>query len=300
MTNKITWGHSFGTPLEYVKSGSLKQAESLWLKQESKGYSLFQTSERPLRPMLAQKFADHKAKVSYPLYAQPKLDGVRAIFHNGLFYSRNGKILTAVSALQKDLPRYHILDGELYRHHWSFNRIISAVKRRQFDTNELEYHIFDIVDSSKRFELRLRSLSHLCLPSRIKVVETVEIASESHLELYLQRSCANGYEGIMLRDKDSFYEIDKRSKGLLKHKPQRHEEEFEITGVAEDSDGGAVWICGFGFQSFRCRPMGSLLERRAMLEFSSKFIGQKLTVRYQELTPDGLPRFPVGILRDYE
>jgi hypothetical protein len=30
-------------------------------------------------------------------------------------------------------------------------------------------------------------------------------------------------------------------------------------------------------------------------------IGQQLTVRYQELTTDGIPRFPVGIaFRDYE
>jgi hypothetical protein len=31
------------------------------------------------------------------------------------------------------------------------------------------------------------------------------------------------------------------------------------------------------------------------------YVGKKLTVRYQELTDEGLPRFPVGVaFRDYE
>ena len=33
----------------------------------------------------------------------------------------------------------------------------------------------------------------------------------------------------------------------------------------------------------------------------AEYVGKKLTVRYQELTDDGIPRFPVGIaIRDYE
>jgi DNA ligase-1 len=31
------------------------------------------------------------------------------------------------------------------------------------------------------------------------------------------------------------------------------------------------------------------------------FLGKMLTVQYQNLTPDGIPRFPVGLsFRDYE
>jgi DNA ligase-1 len=34
---------------------------------------------------------------------------------------------------------------------------------------------------------------------------------------------------------------------------------------------------------------------------AAKYIGKKLTVKYQELTKDGIPRFPVGIaIRDYD
>ena len=36
-------------------------------------------------------------------------------------------------------------------------------------------------------------------------------------------------------------------------------------------------------------------------ENGTQYIGRMLTVRYQELTDDGIPRFPVGVaIRDYE
>ena len=38
-----------------------------------------------------------------------------------------------------------------------------------------------------------------------------------------------------------------------------------------------------------------------MFEKGKSYIGKMLTVKYQELTDDGKPRFPVGInIRDYE
>jgi hypothetical protein len=38
-----------------------------------------------------------------------------------------------------------------------------------------------------------------------------------------------------------------------------------------------------------------------MLEQADSFIGKMLTVKYQEMSPDGVPRFPSGIaIRDYE
>ena len=41
--------------------------------------------------------------------------------------------------------------------------------------------------------------------------------------------------------------------------------------------------------------------RKALFKYGRDYIGEMLTVRYQELTDDGVPRFPVGIaIRDYE
>ena len=49
------------------------------------------------------------------------------------------------------------------------------------------------------------------------------------------------------------------------------------------------------------RPRGTHEERRDLYKIAKSMVGKKLTVRFQELTEDGIPRFPVGIaFRDYE
>jgi DNA ligase-1 len=49
------------------------------------------------------------------------------------------------------------------------------------------------------------------------------------------------------------------------------------------------------------RPRGTREKRAEWWENREQYIGSKLTVRFQNLTADGIPRFPVGIaIRDYE
>ena len=53
--------------------------------------------------------------------------------------------------------------------------------------------------------------------------------------------------------------------------------------------------------TFRARPRGTREARTEQYQNGNDYIGKQLTVRYQELTDDGVPRFPVGItIRDYE
>ena len=42
------------------------------------------------------------------------------------------------------------------------------------------------------------------------------------------------------------------------------------------------------------RPTGTLEERGKMFKNGKKYVGKMLTVKYQELSEDGIPRFPVG------
>ena len=56
-----------------------------------------------------------------------------------------------------------------------------------------------------------------------------------------------------------------------------------------------------GSQRFWARPKGTRDERQQLFNTGDKYLGKLLTVRYQELTDDGIPRFPVGVsIRDYE
>ena len=75
--------------------------------------------------------------------------------------------------------------------------------------------------------------------------------------------------------------------------------EAASTGAAEA--GCVIWICELDGKTFACRPRGTREEREELFEKGADFIGNQLTVRYQEKTDDGLLRFPVGIaIRNYE
>jgi DNA ligase-1 len=83
------------------------------------------------------------------------------------------------------------------------------------------------------------------------------------------------------------------------------DDEYEISAFVEGTGneaGCVIWECVTSDgQTFRVRPRGTQEERKALFQNGSSYVGQLLTVRYQELTDDGVPRFPVGIaIRNYE
>ena len=120
---------------------------------------------------------------------------------------------------------------------------------------------------------------------------------------YYQKFMNEGYEGIMFRNEGANYLPHYRSKHLQKYK-EFQDDEFEIVGgkEAEGEDRGTViFECKSKSGTFWVRPRGSREYRKRLLVDILNLTGKKLTVRYQNLTEYGEPRFPVGIaVRDYE
>ena len=87
--------------------------------------------------------------------------------------------------------------------------------------------------------------------------------------------------------------------------PTRQDDEYQIVGFQEGEGveiGCIIWKCvtkeGI---TFNCRPKGTHEARRELFKNAQQYVGKKLTVRFQELSDDLVPRFPVGItIRDYE
>ena len=48
-------------------------------------------------------------------------------------------------------------------------------------------------------------------------------------------------------------------------------------------------------QSFHAKPQGSLDERKSALLTAAEMVGKMLTVKFQELSETGVPRFPVAV-----
>jgi len=109
---------------------------------------------------------------------------------------------------------------------------------------------------------------------------------------------------MMVRNQNSLYKYKHRSYDLQKVK-RFVDDEFKIIG-GEDGSGREAGLIVYrcitsdGLE-FSVRPRGRHEERAEIFKNLNDYIGKYLTVRYQELTDDGRPRFPVGLaVRDYE
>jgi DNA ligase-1 len=271
-----------------VKTGyekALVRAQTMWNNE--------QTRCTEILPMLANKWEEREKHITEPFYVQPKLDGVRLLVSNKGCFSRTGKPVQGVEHLTRGLKDGEYLDGECYAPDKTFEEITSLFKTNPRD---LEFHVFDY------FDLKHPNLSFEERKKRV-TVETFLVKKKTDVKGYHDLFVNQGYEGIMIREASSIYEIGKRSNYLLKYKAFQTEE-YPIIDVKEGTGrekGTAIWVCRVGEHTFSAKPEGTIEVRRRFLEEKEKYIGKPLTVRFQNLTALGVPRFPVGVIvREYE
>ncbi len=299
---------------------ALKEAEAKRTKKLESGY--FEDvnnidAKQYFEPMLAAKWEDYKDKIQYPIYSQAKLDGIRCILTKDGMFSRNGKpIISAPHIFDSVKPLFEtnpdlIFDGELYADKFAndFNKIVSLVKKTKptsDDLNEskelIEYHIYDLPSSNKNFIQRAYDLAILFetrseLHPHCRIVETYKVPSEDVVTELYEKYVEEGYEGQMLR-LDGKYE-NKRSKNLLKHK-SFVDEEYTILDICE-GEGNRTGTAGYMvFETVEGKPFksnvkGTWEETAEMLKNKKQLIGKQATIKYFNLTPDGIPRFPFVI-----
>lgn len=160
-----------------------------------------------MKPLLAHVYEPHR--ITYPCYVQPKLNGVRALYQDGHFQSRdelpwNVDILAHIAGeLVEIFGPQIILDGELYVHGWPLQRINGAITPVRTgvsnDTPLVQYHIFDTVHFQQSFETRWNSLPHAIQLPHVHFVETKLVHSPNEADAFYKEKVDDGYEGIMYR-----------------------------------------------------------------------------------------------------
>lgn len=318
-TQKITEGKNIGKANgTSVWEQATSEAKSMWLKKKDGKYAEEGEESNSILPMLALKLLDRK-DVRYPVYVQPKLDGVRCLAQKisdtqMRYTSRKGKEYLTFGHLDEfllaKLEVGEILDGEIYSNELTFQEIVSRVKRFKGDrsglTGEVQFWIYDIAGTSATYKQRLERLQKLLKTadrSLFVQVNTHIAASFAEVKNLHDSYVAEGFEGVMVRIMDSVYRYDYRSPNLLKYK-EFIDEEFEIVGGKQGTGkdaGTVIFRCRGKGGEFDVRPKGTHKLRSDYWNNLKTLVGKQLTVRYQELTDDGLPRFPIGItVRDYE
>lgn len=306
-----------------VLEQAILEAQSKFNKKE-KEYSI-----EIFKPMLADKFKEElykkksrAFKIEFPAYIQPKLDGLRCISYldnnNIVIQSRTGLRFENFDILKEQLMNIFkivgdnvYLDGELYTDSIIFEELSGlvrlskekAAKEQIQKINTIKYNLFDIFfsdTSNMIYTDRKEKLEQLMKIKNINLISLVEaklINDYKEIDSHHDNFVSQGYEGLMVRDKNGLYEPNKRSKYLQKFK-KFMEEEFEIIGFKEglgDEKGCVVWRCiNSDGNEFNVRPKGTREQRKEYFKEGKKYVGKKLTVIFQEYEDSGIPRFPVG------
>jgi ATP-dependent DNA ligase len=322
------------TPLQQA----ISEARSSWVKKKESGYSAVGVTdggddddesvesggagnrskgidEDAPSPMLAHDYNKRGKSIKFPCFVQRKYDGTRCVGMPGKgLFSRNKKRyphLDHIVAEINKLPPTIVLDGELYSDTLTFQEIVGLVKRETLKKGDeekqlqIKFHIYDIINGMT-YEERYANLQMLFKRHKFKYLELVrtdQCESEEKMKEMHAQYVAEGYEGIMLRNKSGLYK-NARSADLQKYK-EFFDDEYEVVGYKEGEgveEGCVLWVCKTPEgKTFNCRPRGTREDRAEMYLNGDKYVGKKLTVRFQELTDDKVPRFPVGIaFRDYE
>ena len=328
----ITEGKVNRTALEQAEL----EADSKFKKKKDEGY--FATKEEAMNnlvvlPMLAHNFEKRSHDISYPAVAQRKFDGVRCLAITQAdgsirLMTRKGKDFTHLNHLRKQIEALNIepnmvLDGEVYSDSLTFQEATGLVRRQTLKSGDMEkmeqidYRLYDaiLLDAPVATFLDRYSKLAALFPTSSSVegrrmgnlvlTENFPLRGpEDIMSLHNQFTDDEEFEGVMIRNLHGTYDLNKRSKHLQKFKTFQ-DAEYKIVGFNEAGgnwQGTPIWICEMeDGRQFNVTPVGDRPSRIEMFKNVDDYIGKMLTVKFFELTDDGIPRFGNGIaIRDYE
>jgi len=302
------------------------EANALWKKKKESGYfeNINEVDEPTfVEPMLAKNYEDYKDSLKFPIFSQPKLDGIRCIVTKDGMFTRNGKIIESCPHIFKKLQKFFanqptlVFDGELYNHDLKhdFNKIASLVKKIKPTIEDIkessqlvQYWIYDIVDTTKTFEERLKWITNNIQGDLgdcpLIDVPTALASSQQQLDSYYEDYTEKGFEGQMVR-LNTKYE-NKRSKNLLKRKDFQ-DREYIILDVIQGEGNKSGMAGAMVFENekgikFNSNIKGNREYLKELWNNKENLVGKQATVKFFNLTPDNsIPRFPYVIsIRDYE
>lgn len=190
------------------------------------------------KPLLATDY--DPAKLRYPNWASPKLDGVRGVVRDGVVYSRSNKPIPNkhVQAKFKHLEHF---DGELIVGDpcspTVYSDTVSIVMSHDKPADNVRFMAFDHV---KNLTASYEARRNLLIKDSVKhkhgdVHVQCEITTHDELVEYEADCLTMGYEGLILRDPASYYKQGRSTvnEGILLKVKQFRDAEAEVVGFEE-------------------------------------------------------------------
>lgn len=335
MTNSdptiVSIGKNLGRKNETnVLTQAYKECQSKYALKIKSGYTIAEPTKTKKEtnhsglpfPMAVKSWKDHKAKLQYPLYIQPKLDGIRMLakYDRGSIklITRRLHDITGFEKVKNELKtmfessglKSFYIDGELYSHGVNLQTISGIVRNESIDESvkeTLQYHVFDCFDVNQpklTFRDRVDTLTTFVNSSKSNMVvltPTMQVTNDGEATNEYQRLIKDGFEGTIYKSSDRPYDFDfnkeKRSAWYLKRKKQE-DAEFPVVGYTQGKGkdlGCIVFVLqGPNDKTFNCVPNGTYdyrkeLYAKAVKSFKETFEGILVKVVYDDLSKDGVP-----------
>lgn len=225
-----------------------------------------------------------------------KYDGVRAIWDGHELRSRSGRRIVAPLWFLERFPAQP-LDGELWLGRGRFDEL-SAMLRTNGSAGDagwraVYYLVFELPGAAGSFTERsslMRAIIEKAQVQWLRPVIQFRVADERELMRRLQEIVRDGGEGLVLHLAAAPYATG-RTPAMLKLKPYS-EGDAVVVGYEEGrrrlaGKAGALLLQTAEGKRFR---VGSGLTDK--LRSEPPALGAMVSYRYQELTKEGIPRFP--------
>jgi DNA ligase-1 len=230
-----------------------------------------------------------------PYLISEKYDGVRAVWDGSQLRFRSGRRIEAPAWFVAGLPKI-ALDGELWLGRGRFDELSAIVRKRNPVDDEwrsVRYLVFELSGARGSFAERNERLASIAQTSGVPWLQAVSqhrVTDRKELLARLDDVVRGGGEGLVLHRATAPYATG-RSADLLKLKPWLDAEAMVVghepgRGKAAGTT-GALRLRSPDGKEFR---VGSGLDDA--LRRNPPAVGTTVTYRYQELTRDGVPRFP--------
>lgn len=266
------------------------------------------------KPMLACSKIPNLEDIQYPVYASPKLDGIRCIIGpDGKAYSRNLKLIPnkyiqqTLQALQ--LPQF---DGELMID-GDFNSVQSAVMSQE-GKPKFYFAIFDLHATGMPFKLRNEFVHNFVQQKasiKLRWLKQVKINSKEEMFGYWEECLSTGAEGVIVRSIYGPYKHGRSTmrEGYMLKLKKFFDDEATIVSYEElmrntdtstkqlanlyGADMLGALIVKWKDKEFKIGSGFDQATRILLWENPESLVGKQVTFKYQEVSKYGIPRFPV-------
>ena len=254
--------------------------------------------------MLAKPLIDLNKLPKGNWLTQPKLNGIRAKWHPELkaLITRNGNpVLSCNHIIEqlKTLPDGIGYDGELYLEGIPFQELNGAIRRQKQQFTDCQFIMFDI-ETPGTFKERASQMADILGANKLTHIKRVQTGPQVGIEAQFYRFLTEGYEGIILRERDSLY-VDGRKGQILKYKPV-FDMEATLVGLEPTASKHAATFGALLLQIpgstrvFTCSGLSDKDRAAIHKAWTTKWRDQAtlvpITVEYGALSTDGVPIFP--------